>query len=100
MRPVVLREAPGDVRLPGIDNVLSRLFASRGVDKFAEEAIGEGIAGVPLLHEYSARFQCEIEHRYPGGDHMILVARVLDVDFQEKPPLLYHGGSYGKKALD
>ena len=51
-------------------------FAARGADKFNGIDCSEGIAGIPILPTYSAVFECQVEHRYAGGDHTILVGRV------------------------
>ncbi len=78
---------------------LSNRFASKDLtDKFAGFDIEEGIAGLPLLTDYCARFQCSIYNRYEGGDHIILVGRVLDYDTRENDPLVFHGGRYRRIA--
>jgi 3-hydroxy-9,10-secoandrosta-1,3,5(10)-triene-9,17-dione monooxygenase reductase component len=76
---------------------LSNLFAKRGVDKFSQLTYTEGAAGTPLLEEYCARFECQIEHRYDGGDHVILVGRVLKLAQQtDRAPLVFHRGRYAQ----
>ncbi|MBB5016231.1 flavin reductase family protein [Rehaibacterium terrae] len=73
---------------------LSDRFATPGIDRFAGLAPLDGLAGLPLLADYAARFQCAVEHRYDGGDHLILVGRVLAVDARPGEPLVYHAGRY------
>ncbi|WP_321392566.1 flavin reductase family protein [Emcibacter sp.] len=73
---------------------LSNKFASRGIDKFAGQAVTSGLGGVPLLDDYATRFQCRTLQRHDGGDHIIFVGEVLDFSEQDAPPLLFHGGSY------
>jgi flavin reductase (DIM6/NTAB) family NADH-FMN oxidoreductase RutF len=80
--------------LAGHQQDLSNQFARQGADKFSGVSVTEGIAGVPLLTEYCARFQCQTEHQYEGGDHIILVGRVLDFKATEYNPLLFHRGRY------
>jgi len=76
---------------------LSSLFAKRGVDKFSSLEYREGDAGTPLLEEFCARFECQIEHRYDGGDHVILVGRVLKLEQQQdRAPLVFHRGRYAQ----
>lgn len=76
---------------------LSARFASRGGDKFANLDIEIGRGGVPLLNDYCARFECEIEHRYDGGDHVIIVGHVINMDTNEdKSPLIFHRGQYSQ----
>ncbi len=73
---------------------LSERFAQTGIDKFDGLECRTGIGGVPVLPEYAACFECEVEHRYDGGDHTILVGRVLRLDDRESDPLIYYRGRY------
>lgn len=75
----------------------SRLFATKNVDKFSELDYETGPGDTPLLKDYAARFVCSVEHRYPGGDHIIVVGRVLDFDSRDVAPLVFYKGQY--KAL-
>lgn len=79
---------------------LSNLFASRSDDKFAGLEFDEGINGTPLLRGCCARFECRNTTRHPGGDHILFVSEVVrfDRDEEERPPLLYWGGSYRRLA--
>ncbi|TRX54987.1 flavin reductase family protein [Thalassomonas sp. M1454] len=80
---------------------VSNLFARQGADKFANVELETGIGDVPMLKEYSARFQCQVEHQYEGGDHVIIVGRVLDFDAHDcKDPLVFHSGRYAKIASE
>ena len=79
---------------------LSAHFAQRRPDKFDGIATREGLNGVPLLSDYAACFECRTEHRYDGGDHKILVGRVLRLDKREADPLvIYRGQFLGKDGL-
>lgn len=74
---------------------LSNLFASRGQDKFSGLDWTAGEAGSPILPEYAVCFQCKMEHVYAGGDHNILVGRVMAFDDREnQDALLYFRGRY------
>ena len=77
---------------------LSTVCATRNADKFADIEWQTGIGGAPIFNEFSARFQCRVEHRYEGGDHQIIVGRVLDYSCQNEPqqvqPLLFFKGKY------
>jgi 3-hydroxy-9,10-secoandrosta-1,3,5(10)-triene-9,17-dione monooxygenase reductase component len=73
---------------------LSGRFARTGEDKFAGLAVDQGIGGIPLLHDCTARFQCRTAFQYEGGDHIIFVGEVLDFDWTETAPLVFHGGRY------
>lgn len=73
---------------------LSDRFAGTEPNRFDGIALAEGIDGLPLLADHAACFQCRVEHRYDGGDHLILVGRVLEASSRDLPPLLFHGGRY------
>ncbi len=73
---------------------VSDRFAKAGEDKFAGVDIGEGVGGVPLLPGGMAVFQCSVEHRYDGGDHIILVGRVERLTTRSTAPLLFYRGRY------
>ena len=67
---------------------LSERFAARGIDKFEGLDCREGLHGSPILPEYAACFECRTVHRYEGGDHKIIVGRVLGFDERESEPLI------------
>ena len=69
-------------------------FSVRGANKFNGLDCSEGIEGVPILPAYSAVFECQAEHRYDGGDHTILVGRVLKFDDRKTDPLIFYRGHY------
>ena len=73
---------------------LSNQFARPSADKFAGVACEQGAGGAPLLPDCAARFQCELQQKLDGGDHWILIGRVLAFDDLGRAPLLYHQGVY------
>ena len=76
---------------------LSRLFALKGADRFARTSWHRGVSGSPVLDEAIAYIDCDLEAEYPGGDHKIIVGRVLDLDMLEGArPLLFYKGGYSK----
>ncbi len=77
---------------------LSARFAQRGADKFDGLECREGLHGVPILPEYAACFECRTEHRYEGGDHQIIVGRVLVLEDRESDPLIFYRGRFLKKG--
>jgi 3-hydroxy-9,10-secoandrosta-1,3,5(10)-triene-9,17-dione monooxygenase reductase component len=79
---------------------LSNQFAKAGNDKFASVETEAGIAGVPLLKGCCARFQCATEFIYEGGDHIIVVGRVLAFDRSDRLPLVFHSGQYNRQIAD
>lgn len=84
--------------LPAGQAALSERFARPDPHRFDGVPHRPGIGGVPLLDNVAALFQCAVEHRYEGGDHLILVGRVLQVSHQPQAPLVFHGGRYRELA--
>lgn len=83
----------------GLSNTFARPPLSPEGHRFDGVETAEGIGGAPLLAGAIARFQCATEHLYEGGDHVILVGRVLAFDRAEGvPPLLFAQGRYGHLA--
>ncbi|MBE7928889.1 flavin reductase family protein [Pseudomonas saudiphocaensis] len=74
----------------------SNRFGRASGAKFEGLDYGEGLGAVPLLVGCPARFECRVEHRYEGGDHLIMVGRVLRLEQggDEARPLLFHRGRY------
>ena len=73
---------------------VSNHFARSGREKFADLHYTSGIDGVPILSHYSACFQCSTESQYDGGDHVILVGKVIEFVNNELEPLLFYRGKY------
>lgn len=75
---------------------MSRLFATKDIDKFSEIKWSQGQDGTPLLNDYSVRFECTTENIFEGGDHMIIVGRVFNMDNPDAEPLGFYQGKYAK----
>jgi 3-hydroxy-9,10-secoandrosta-1,3,5(10)-triene-9,17-dione monooxygenase reductase component len=74
---------------------LSRLFATRGVDRFGQVGWHLGVGGSPVLDEVLAYVDCEFWAEYDGGDHIIVVGQVLDLGVtHDAGPLLFYRGEY------
>ena len=78
---------------------LSRQFASSGTDKYAGVSWAPSPHGSPMLDGVVAWIDAELWAEYDGGDHAIVVARVLDLGADgSRTPLLFHRGAYGLQA--
>lgn len=73
---------------------LSRRFASRAEDKFAEGVWTPGAGDVPLLDGAAAVLACSKVSQQTVGDHMLFVGRVETVHEVALAPLVYHAGHY------
>lgn len=73
---------------------LSRRFASRVDDRFAEGAWALGGHGAPVLAGSAAVFECESLSHQVAGDHHLFIGRVLACAEAPVPPLLFQAGHY------
>ena len=74
-----------------------RLFAMKGADRFGQVSWRQGVGGSPVLDECIAFLDCEFWAEYDGGDHIIVVGRVLDLGVNhDAGPLVFYQGQYGR----
>lgn len=73
---------------------LSNKFARRGEDKFAGVDVTLGAGNSPLFNNCSAAFECEKYNIVEGGDHWIIIGKVVNFHDHGRSPLLYHQGAY------
>jgi flavin reductase (DIM6/NTAB) family NADH-FMN oxidoreductase RutF len=73
---------------------LSRQFATGADNKFAGLEVTDGIAGVPLLPDVPASFECRTVATYDAGDHVIFIGEVERYTAPGGSPLVFHSGSY------
>ncbi|MBW3643287.1 MAG: flavin reductase family protein [Actinobacteria bacterium] len=76
---------------------VSRVFATRGADKFEGIGWSPAPSGSPRLHGALAWIDCTIEAVHDGGDHEICVGRVGELDVEPGDgPLVFYRGGYGR----
>lgn len=73
---------------------ISRRFATPDIDRFAGQPTEPGLNGLSLLPGAVAWIECDLEETLAGGDHTILVGRVLRARTFEQTPLLHWRGAY------
>ena len=79
---------------------LSRLFATKGADRFGQTDWHLGVGGSPVLHDVLAYLDCEFWAEYDGGDHIIVVGRVLDLGVsRQAAPLVFFRGEYVRVSV-
>jgi 3-hydroxy-9,10-secoandrosta-1,3,5(10)-triene-9,17-dione monooxygenase reductase component len=77
-------------------DAVSQNFARSVPDKFDGVPWTPSPHGSPVLDDVVAWIDGELWAEYDGGDHTIVVARVLDLGSSaDRRPLLFHRGSYG-----
>ena len=79
---------------------ISQIFASQAANKFDLGRWSNGTAEMPVLRDALANFICQRENLVDGGDHVILIGRVLDMQSQQGAPLGYFKGNYFSVGLD
>ncbi|MEU6309991.1 flavin reductase family protein [Streptomyces sp. NPDC047014] len=81
---------------------LCRSFAVSGADKFAGVAHAPApVTGSPRLDSVPAWIDCRIHAVHTGGDHLIVVGRVVAMGAAgEGSPLLFHKGRFGRLTTD
>ncbi len=80
---------------------ISRRFASKGghVVEEGNVATVPTKSGPPTFPDALAVFECETHARYDGGDHVILVGRVVRFEYatgKAPKPLVFYRGRLGK----
>lgn len=77
---------------------LSAHFARTVGDKWAESREHRiGKVACPIIHPNLAAFECETHARHEGGDHILLVGKVIHIEKAadaDPRPLLYFRGNY------
>jgi flavin reductase (DIM6/NTAB) family NADH-FMN oxidoreductase RutF len=76
-------------------------FSTRDEDRFRATPWSCGEAGAPILKDSLGVFECERFAVYDGGDHHILVGRVIKASFDASlDPLLSFRGRYRRLHFD
>ena len=76
-------------------------FATRDEDRFGTTLWSCGECEAPILADSLSVFECERFAVYDGGDHHILVGRVVKASFDASlDPLLYFRGRYRRLHFD
>jgi flavin reductase (DIM6/NTAB) family NADH-FMN oxidoreductase RutF len=73
---------------------LSRRFADQHEDRFEGVGYHRSPEGLVLLDGALAHIECERHATYPGGDHTIILGRVIGGGTADGRPLLYYRGGY------
>lgn len=74
-------------------------FARSGQD-FSGVDLAYNDEGAPLLPGALARFECKTTDRFTGGDHEMLLGRVLRMTSREGEPMVFSAGRYRLFAPD
>ncbi len=79
---------------------VSRVFASKGADKFAEIGWKRSGNGCPQITGSMAFIDCTVHEVIPEGDHDLVIGRVTDLEvLHEGGPLIFYRGGYGRFSV-
>ena len=73
---------------------ISQAFSGPELDKFSGIDWAPGATGAPIIRNAIAMMECRAENRYEGGDHVILIGRVLHFSQAAGDALLFSQGRY------
>ena len=77
----------------------SSRYARKGDHQLDPDHFIPGKHGSPIIRDCLVSFECELEATHEGGDHLIIVGRVRDMQARASGnPLLFYAGAYGKLA--
>ncbi len=72
-----------------------RALSAKGEDKLSDVRWSESGWGSPHIHGSLAWFDCRVEQQFVAGDHIVVIASVLEMTSGEGNPLIFHGGRFG-----
>ena len=76
---------------------ISRIFASKDVDKFATIGWSKGPSGSPIIDGVLAWIDCGTEQILDAGDHFLVMGRINELEVaREAGPLVFYRGGYGR----
>lgn len=69
-------------------------FARSGDDKADGVNWSPSDRGTPMLDDYLVALECERTEEFHGGDHVILIGRIVDIRMSDcnRPPMTYYRG--------
>ena len=82
------------------DQAKIALAFARDGDAFDKVSWTENAEGVPVLDGCVSHFECAAFANHDGGDHRILVSRVLRASTSNGDPLLFKAGKFGRFGQD
>jgi len=97
MAPVMHAAQSFSVNILGAEQeALSRRFAGKVDDRFADLSCARSTLGNVLLTDALGMLDCRVVARHPAGDHVIVVGAVDAGSALDGRPLLYYRGGYAQ----
>lgn len=73
---------------------VSEQFALPAEDKFSDVDLNDSPRGLPVIAGSLVTLECEMVNTYDGGDHTILIGKIIEAEINAGKPLLYFHGDY------
>jgi flavin reductase (DIM6/NTAB) family NADH-FMN oxidoreductase RutF len=74
-------------------------YAKKGDHQLDPDHFTPGKFGAPIVHNALVSFECELHATHEGGDHLIIVGRVRDMQVRQGgEPLAFYAGKYHQLA--
>jgi flavin reductase (DIM6/NTAB) family NADH-FMN oxidoreductase RutF len=74
---------------------LSDRYAQKSTHELTDSDFKTGKSGCPVLRQSIASFECDVDRRIDGGDHIIMLSRVIEISSdRHKSPLVFYAGQY------
>ncbi|HZG71545.1 MAG TPA: flavin reductase family protein [Chondromyces sp.] len=70
-------------------------FAGKEADRFSQVNWKVSKNGLPIIEGSLGVFECKVIQQIEAGDHFILIGEVIDLNKEEKNPLLYYNRNIG-----
>ena len=86
------------IHVLGADQSDAAQHFARGAGLFEAGPESTTPEGIPVLPDALARFDCALHAEHDGGDHLIVVGRVLRATLRDGAPLVFAGGDFGTFA--
>lgn len=74
---------------------ICKALSSKADDKFASIEWDQSTYGNPHIAGSLGWIDCSIHQELDGGDHVLIVAKVLEMTAADGEPLVFHGGRLG-----
>jgi 3-hydroxy-9,10-secoandrosta-1,3,5(10)-triene-9,17-dione monooxygenase reductase component len=79
--------------------LISRQFVRKDIDRFAGVPLHEHADGLPLIDGAAGHLVCKLKTINSVGDHYVVYGDVTECRRQSSRPLLYHKGQYCRLAI-
>ncbi|MCM3653410.1 flavin reductase family protein [Metabacillus litoralis] len=81
--------------LAGDQQELCKTFASKNIDRFSHCTWNLSDNQLPIIEGAFAVLECKTFKTVEAGDHTILIGEVINIQKDDKEPMLYHRRHFG-----